>query len=187
MTTCILLLNAGHEATVNLTGNGLLALLEHPDQLAHLRADPRLLPTAVEDLMRFDPPLQLFERTATADVEPGGVTVQEGQKVAALLGAGNRDRRCSPPRTPSTSAAPTTRTSPSAPECTSASAPRWPGWSCRRPSGPCWTARHGWSPGGPARRRPEFVIRGLAELPVVLWPRSFRRTAPPPGAVPRGR
>src|SRR5690242_3368211 len=69
VTTCILLLNAGHEATVNVSGNGLLALLTHPDQLARLRADPSLLPTAIEELMRFDSPLQLFERTATEDVE----------------------------------------------------------------------------------------------------------------------
>src|SRR3712207_5242198 len=91
VTTCILLLNAGHEATVNVSGNGLLALLEHPDQLSRLRADLALLPTAVEELMRFDSPLQLFERTATVDVDLGGITVRQGQKVAALLGAANRD------------------------------------------------------------------------------------------------
>ena len=91
VTTCILLLNAGHEATVNVTGNGLLALLRSPDQLAALRADPGLLPTALEELMRFDPPLQLFERTATADVEIGGTPVAAGQKIAALLGSANHD------------------------------------------------------------------------------------------------
>src|SRR3712207_3222732 len=91
VTTCVLLLNAGHEATVNVSGNGLLALLEHPSELRRLRTDPGLLPTAVEELMRYDSPLQLFERTATTDVEIGGVTVEEGQKVAALLGAANRD------------------------------------------------------------------------------------------------
>src|SRR6476469_5247690 len=91
VTTCILLLNAGHEATANVSGNGLLVLLEHPDQLQRLREDPGLLPTAIEELMRFDSPLQLFERTATEDVEIGGVTVAEGQKIAALLGSANRD------------------------------------------------------------------------------------------------
>src|SRR3712207_4268167 len=91
VTTCILLLNAGHEATVNVSGNGLLALLENPDQLARLRADPALLPTAIEELMRYNSPLQLFERTATEDVGIGGVTVARGQKIAALLGSANRD------------------------------------------------------------------------------------------------
>ncbi|MDQ3054337.1 MAG: cytochrome P450, partial [Actinomycetota bacterium] len=91
VTTCILLLNAGHEATVNVTGNGMLALLRHPDELARLRADPSLISTAVEELMRYDSPLQLFERTAVRDVEIGPVTVRAGQKVAALLGSANRD------------------------------------------------------------------------------------------------
>jgi cytochrome P450 len=91
VTTCILLLNAGHEATVNVTANGTLALLHHPDQLARLREDRSLLPTAIEELMRFDSPLQLFERTATEDVEIGGITVERGQKVAALLGSANHD------------------------------------------------------------------------------------------------
>ena len=91
VTTCILLLNAGHEATVNVTANGTWALLAHPDQLARLRADPGLLAAAVEELIRYDSPLQLFERTAVADVEIAGVTVGAGQRIAALLGAANRD------------------------------------------------------------------------------------------------
>ena len=91
VTTCILLLNAGHEATVNVSGNGTLALLQHPDQLRRLREDRALLPTAIEEFMRYDSPLQLFERTATEDVELGGITVGRGQKIAALLGAANRD------------------------------------------------------------------------------------------------
>ncbi|MGI8723661.1 MAG: cytochrome P450 [Geodermatophilaceae bacterium] len=91
VTTCVLLLNAGHEATVNVTCNGMLALLRHPDELARLRADPSLVATAVEELMRYDSPLQLFERTAVRDVEIWDVTVRAGQKVAALLGSANRD------------------------------------------------------------------------------------------------
>jgi cytochrome P450 len=91
ITTCTLLLNAGHEATVNVVGNGLLALLQHPDQLARLRADPALIPGAVEELIRFDSPLQLFERTALADTVIGAVTVPAGSKIAALLGSANRD------------------------------------------------------------------------------------------------
>ncbi|WP_375480967.1 cytochrome P450 [uncultured Jatrophihabitans sp.] len=91
VTTCTLLLNAGHEATVNVVGNGVTALLGHPEQWAALRADPGLVPGAVEELIRYDSPLQLFERTATADTVVGDVTVEAGSKIAALLGAANRD------------------------------------------------------------------------------------------------
>jgi len=88
----ILLLNAGHEASVNAFGNGVVALLAHPAELARLRADPeRLAGTAVEEMLRYDAPLQLFERTAREDTTIGGVTVPAGRKVAALLGAANRD------------------------------------------------------------------------------------------------
>lgn len=91
VTTCILLLNAGHEASVNVIGNGILALLNDPDQWKLLVEQPALVPAAVEELTRYDSPLQLFERTATARVElPTGV-VEQGQKVAALLGSANRD------------------------------------------------------------------------------------------------
>jgi len=91
ITTCTLLLNAGHEATVNVVGNGVTALLTHTDQLAAVRADAALIPSAVEELIRYDSPLQLFERTALADTRVEDVVVEKGQKVAALLGAANRD------------------------------------------------------------------------------------------------
>lgn len=81
----VLLLNAGHEASVNVFGNGLVAMLERG-----LRPGPDV-PACVEEMLRFDSALQLFERTATAAVEVGGVVVEEGQKIAALLGAANRD------------------------------------------------------------------------------------------------
>jgi cytochrome P450 len=81
----VLLLNAGHEASVNVFGNGLVALLSHG-----LRPAAEAAPT-VEEMLRYDSALQLFERTATAPVEVGGVVVAEGQRVAALLGAANRD------------------------------------------------------------------------------------------------
>ena len=90
--TCVLLLNAGHEASVNGFGNGAVALLERPDQLNLLRNDPdQLAASAVEEFLRFDAPLHLFERTATADTEVGGVEIKKGQKIAALLGSANRD------------------------------------------------------------------------------------------------
>lgn len=90
--TCVLLLNAGHEASVNGFGNGIVAALRRPAVMQPLRADPRAVSrTALEEFLRFDSPLQLFERTATTDTEINGVLVREGQKIAALLGAANRD------------------------------------------------------------------------------------------------
>jgi cytochrome P450 len=87
--TAVLLQMAGHEASVNVVGNGAYALLSHPGERARLTAD--LVPAAVEELIRYDSPLQLFERTATEPVRIGSVTVEPGQKIAALLGAANRD------------------------------------------------------------------------------------------------
>ena len=89
--TAALLLMAGHEATVNAIGNGVLALLRHPAQWRRLRADPGLDATAVEELLRYDPPLQLFERTAVVDTEVAGFPVAAGTKIAALLGAAAHD------------------------------------------------------------------------------------------------
>ena len=89
--TCVLLLNAGHEATVGVTGIGWWSLFRCPDQLARLRADPSLLPTAVEELMRWDTPLQMFERWVLEDVEIGGVRVPRGAELALLFGSANRD------------------------------------------------------------------------------------------------
>ena len=90
--TCVLLLNAGHEASVNGFGNGFVAMMQRPEQYGTLVANPdALAASAVDEFIRFDAPLHLFERTATADVEIGGVLVKEGQKIAALLGSANRD------------------------------------------------------------------------------------------------
>lgn len=89
--TCILILNAGHEATVHAIGNGILALARHPDVLAALRADAGLLPTATDELLRWDPPLHMFERWVLADLEWNGVTLHTGDKVGLLFGAANRD------------------------------------------------------------------------------------------------
>lgn len=91
ISTCVLLLNAGHEATVNTTANGWRTLFHHPRQLAALRADPALLPTALEELMRFDTPLQLFERWVLDDIEIDGTLVPRGSELALLFGSANRD------------------------------------------------------------------------------------------------
>ena len=89
---CVLLLNAGHEASVNGFGNGMVALFRNPDQLELLANDPRTYSqTALEEFMRFDSPLHFFDRTATADTQIGSTTVKAGQKAGALLGAANRD------------------------------------------------------------------------------------------------
>ncbi|MFI0736108.1 cytochrome P450 [Streptomyces sp. NPDC021225] len=92
ISTCVLLLNAGHEATVNSTGNGWLSLFRNPGQLALLRSDPdALLPTAVDELLRYDTPLQLFERWVLDDIEVGGTVIPRGSEVAMLFGSANRD------------------------------------------------------------------------------------------------
>jgi unspecific monooxygenase len=91
LATCILLLVAGHETTVNLIGNGALALLRHPDQLAWLRTHPEAVPAAIEELLRYDPPVQLTLRTALQDTELAGATIKRGELVLLLTGAANRD------------------------------------------------------------------------------------------------
>ncbi|MEV4927490.1 cytochrome P450 [Streptomyces roseoverticillatus] len=91
VSTCVLLLNAGHEATVNTTGNGWWALFRHPDQLAALRAEPGLLPGGIEELMRYATPLQLFERWVLDDIEIAGTAIPRGSEVALLFGSANRD------------------------------------------------------------------------------------------------
>ncbi|MFE9836312.1 cytochrome P450 [Streptomyces sp. NPDC005551] len=91
ISTCVLLLNAGHEATVNATVNGWWSLFRHPDQLAALRADRSLVPTAVEELMRYDTPLQLFERWVLDDIEIDGTTIPRGSEIAMLFGSANHD------------------------------------------------------------------------------------------------
>jgi cytochrome P450 len=91
ISTAILLFAAGFETTTHLIGNGLLALLRHPDQLDRLRADRALLPRAVEELLRYDSPVQIAARTTYEDLSLGGQTIPRGSLVLALLGAANRD------------------------------------------------------------------------------------------------
>ncbi|MBW3548283.1 MAG: cytochrome P450 [Actinobacteria bacterium] len=93
LSTAILLFAAGFETTTNLIGNGLLALLRHPDQLERLRHDPALLPSAVEELLRYDSPVQVNGRVAGDDVDIDGHHIPAGATVLTLLGAANRDPR----------------------------------------------------------------------------------------------
>ncbi|MFD5734472.1 MULTISPECIES: cytochrome P450 [Streptomyces] len=94
MTTAVLLLIAGHETTVNLITNGMLTLLRHPEALERLRGEPALMPRAVEELLRFEPPVQMLpQRTPLADIEVAGITVPRGSPLILMLASGNRDPR----------------------------------------------------------------------------------------------
>jgi cytochrome P450 len=93
LTTAALLFGAGFETTTNLLANGLYALLNHPEQWRALAADPELAQPAVEELLRYDSPVQLISRVATEPVELAGLRVDAGERVVAYLGAGNRDPR----------------------------------------------------------------------------------------------
>ncbi|MGE0576522.1 MAG: cytochrome P450 [Reyranella sp.] len=86
-----LLFGAGHETTTNLIGNGLLALHRQPDQWERLKADPSLIPNAVEELLRYDSSVQLTGRVTNTEVELSGVRLGPGESIIALLGAANRD------------------------------------------------------------------------------------------------
>ena len=88
---CIFLLNAGHETTTNLIGNGLWALLNHPGELARLRADPALVPAAVEEMLRYDGPIQLNNRRLTEPLALPGTTLPKDTLVTIGIGAANRD------------------------------------------------------------------------------------------------
>jgi cytochrome P450 len=86
-----LLIGAGFETTVNLIGNGINLLLQHPDQLARLRNDPELWPSAVEEILRIDSPVQMTARTALCDVDMAGHRIAAGEMIALLLSGANRD------------------------------------------------------------------------------------------------
>ena len=166
--TAVLLQMAGHEASVNVVGNGVLALLSFPDQLARLRADRSLLPTAVDELIRYDAPLQLFERTARSAVSIAGVEIPAGAKVAALLGSANRDPavfrdpdRLDVGRDPN----PHLGFGAGLHYCLGAPLARV---ELQVSLGVLLDRFPIWSLAGDPVRRPEFVLRGLSSLPVTL-------------------
>src|SRR5258707_6164960 len=88
---CIVTMVGGQETTTNLIGNGVLSLLRNPDQLQRLRNDLTLIPSAVEELLRYESPSQHTARIAPRDTEIGGKQIRKGQAVIAVMGAGNRD------------------------------------------------------------------------------------------------
>jgi pimeloyl-[acyl-carrier protein] synthase len=91
LATCLLLLLAGHETTANLLGNGVLALLRNREQWDRLVGDPLLVRSAVEELLRYDSPVQVIERIALEEVQIAGQTVCPGDQLGIMLGAANRD------------------------------------------------------------------------------------------------
>ena len=88
---CIFLLNAGHETTTNLIGNGVHALLTHPDELARLREHPGLINSAVEEFLRYESPVQLGNRVTTAETAIGDEAIPAGAGLTLCIGAANRD------------------------------------------------------------------------------------------------
>jgi cytochrome P450 len=94
--TCVLLLLAGHETTQNLIGNGVHALLRHPAQLERLRSQPTLMKSAVEELLRYDSPVQCVPRLVREDLSIGGVALPRGTRVWMLIGAAHRDHDAYP-------------------------------------------------------------------------------------------
>lgn len=96
ITTVMLLFGAGFETTTNLIGNGLLALLDHPDELQRLRDDRSLMKTAVDELLRWDSPVQIDGRMTFVDTDIDGMPIAAGEQFVTLLGAANRDPRVFP-------------------------------------------------------------------------------------------
>jgi cytochrome P450 len=165
--TAVLLLMAGHEAGVNVIGNGMHALLGHPDQWGRLVAQPSLVDNAVDELIRFDAPLQLFARTAVEDVEIGGFRVAKGEKIAALLGAAARDPLVfANPDVLDVSRAAGAHLGLGAGihYCVGAPLARI---EIAAAVGALAVKLPGLCPSRAPRRRPEFVIRGLRDLPVT--------------------
>ncbi|HZP26113.1 MAG TPA: cytochrome P450 [Dehalococcoidia bacterium] len=91
LSTCMLLLVAGNETTTNLIGNGVLALLRHPEQMQRLRGQPELIGPAVEEMLRYDSPVQATSRVAAQDIDLDGHQLKAGQVVIGIIGSANRD------------------------------------------------------------------------------------------------
>ena len=95
-TMCTLLLIAGNVTTSDLIGNGMRAMLQHPEELAKLREDPEKLPAAIEEMLRFDPPVTITGRITPHDMDLDGETIRAGQSMTMLLSAANRDPKFNP-------------------------------------------------------------------------------------------
>ena len=91
LSTCIVLFMAGEETTINTIGNGMLALLHHPEQMEKLKKEPEIIQMAVEEILRYDSPVQITSRLASETLEIGGHTIEKGERILLFLGAANRD------------------------------------------------------------------------------------------------
>ncbi|MFI6488835.1 cytochrome P450 [Streptomyces sp. NPDC050564] len=150
--TAALLVIAGHETTVNLLGNAVPALLQHPDQFQMLRGGPGLLSNAIEEFLRYDTSVECTtNRYAAEDLELGGVGIPRRGIVAVALASASRDAPCPTVaiRTRSTSPVPPPGTSPSATASTTAWAPRWPAWRPASPCTPCSPESRTWNSRSP--------------------------------------
>ena len=131
VSTCMLILMAGHGSTIDVLGSGMHALLRFPDQMARLKADPGLIHTAIQEMFRFESPLPFFHRYATQDMVVGGRALPAAPSSACSMARPTAIRRSSRTPTASTSAATPTGTSPSAAAPISASATIWRGSTWR--------------------------------------------------------
>ena len=91
LSTCMLLFATGEETTVNTIGNGMLALLQHPDQMSKLTREPTIIQSAVEEILRYDSPVQMTNRITTDNIEVSNQTIQAGESIFLCLGSANRD------------------------------------------------------------------------------------------------
>ena len=160
----------GLETTTNLIGNGVLTLLRNPDELDRLRADSSLIPSAVEELLRYESPSQHTARLAPADVELGGKRIQKRQAVIAVMGAGNRDPERFPEPDRLASDAKTISTLHSDGPRIFVLGPRWRDSRARSPSerscGGCLKLRLNTQ--SPLVWRHNLGLRGLTSLPVAF-------------------
>jgi cytochrome P450 len=171
----MLLLIAGHETTVNLIGNGLLALLRNPDQLARLRRAPELVPAAVDELLRFDGPVQLSQRVAVGDLDLCGRRVRGGDEIMLVLGAANRDPAvfAEPSRLDVTrDARAHVAFGGGIHHCLGAALARLEGQVA---FAALLDRTQSLELAGVPTRRPTFTLRGLETLPVALAPRAATR------------
>jgi pimeloyl-[acyl-carrier protein] synthase len=164
--TCIFLLIAGHETTVNLIGNGMLALLHNPAEADRLRADPRLLAGAVEELLRYDSPVQFTIRISTDDVCVAGRHLPAGEAFIVIIGAANRDpdEFVDPDRLDVSRNPHHLGFGGGIHFCLGAALARM---EAQIVVGRVLDAFPNLELAGPPTRRPTFTLRGLAELPVA--------------------
>ena len=168
--TCILLLVAGHETTTSLIGSAVLGLIQHPGQLARLRAEPELMAGAVEEFLRYDPPVQLTARVALTDASIGAVPVSAGSAALDARRRGQPGPR--PVRRPGRARHHRGRRPtmcPSGRASTSAWARRWPGWKPRSCSACCCSGRtiSAWPVSPPGRRTPSCAACAASRSPLA--------------------